>query len=298
MLCFKNAPPMNIGKDLVDLSKDTEILRSEVAAVRGLGTITKRFWKKRRLLLVENALLIQYVGSPRFSLALGSQSLFLQPQQHTLSQQPLKRIPLQLITNIERVDLRPACLVLGFSCGRRYYLSFENDAVLYDWQDDIYPRSRLGNFSSPFNFIHEVHITSDDFFGNTTRLSILRDRMQSSKRRSSTATKCRRSSELSRTQSPRPSFSPQRASYDSCAKEPIESATHKRTNSASSTSTCRFVFDSSIHPTSNLTSSPPMVLLEGLYQVKRLGKRSLFAFWHSRYVVLTSRTLQIHSAQV
>ncbi len=287
---------MNIGKDLIDLSKDTEILRSEVVAIRGLGTITKRLWKKRRLTLVENALLIQYVGGSCFSLPLGSQSLFLQPQQNALSQQQLKRVPLQLIINIERVDLRPACLVLEFSCGRKYYLSFENDAILYDWQDDIYPRSRLGNFSSPFNFIHEVHITSDDFFRNTSRLSILHDRMQSSKRRSST--KHRPSSELSHSQTPRPSLSPQRTSYDSCAKTSIESATHQRTNSASSTSTCRFVFDSSIHPTSNLTSSPPMVVLEGLYQIKRFGRRSPFAFWRSRYVVLTSRTLQIHKTQV
>lgn len=279
MLCFKNAPPMNIGKDLVDLSKDADILRSEIVAIRGLGTISKRLWKKRRLTLVENALFIQH------------------PQQHALSQQPLKRVPLQLITTIERVDLRPACLVLGFSCGRRYYLSFENDAMLYDWQDDIYPRSRLGNFSSPFNFLHEVHITSDDFFRNTPRLSILEDRMQSFGRRSSVTTKHRPSSELSHTQTPRQSFSPQRASYDSCIKRPIESATHQRTNSASSTSTCRFVFDSSIHPTSNLTSSPPMVVLEGFYQIKRLGKHSLFSFWRSRYVVLTSRTLQIHKTQ-
>ncbi|KAF9449317.1 hypothetical protein P691DRAFT_812689 [Macrolepiota fuliginosa MF-IS2] len=279
MLCFKNAPPMNIGKDLIDLSKDAEILRSQVVRIRGLGTISRRLWKRRQLTLVENALLIQH------------------PQQHALSQRLLKRIPLQSIVNIERVDLTPACLVLEFSCGRKYHLSFENDAVLYDWQDDIYPRSRLGNFSSPFNFIHEVHLTSDDFFRNPYRLSNLRNRMQPSKRRSSVITSHRTSSELSHTQTHRQSFSPQRASYDPDAKRPIKTTTHKRTNSASSSSTCRFVFDSSIHPTSNLASSAPPVLLEGLYQVKRFGRHSLFALWRSRYVVLTSRTLQIHKTQ-
>lgn len=298
MLCFENAPAMNIGKDPIDLSKDADILRSGVIHIRGLGTLSRRFWKKRRLTLVENALLIQHVSLPPWSASPRSQSLFLQSQQHALSQRLLKRIPLQSIINIERIDLTPACLVLEFSCGTKYYLSFENDAVLYDWQDDIYPRSRLGNFSNPFNFIHEVHLTSGDFFYNSSRLSALRNRMQSSKRRSSIATTYRASSELSHASTHRQSFSPKRTSYDSYAKQPIENATHKRTNSASSSSTCRFVFDSSIHLTGNLASSTPPVLLEGLYQVKRLGKHSLFAFWRSRYVVLTSRTLQIQKSQV
>jgi hypothetical protein len=120
--------------------------------------------------------------------------------------------------------------------------------------------------------------------------------MSSSRRRSSVATSQRTSSELSHTQTHRPSFSPQRASYDSCARKTV--STHKRTNSASSTSTYRFIFDSSIHSTGNLTNSPPTILLEGLYQMKRYGRRTLFAFWRSYYVVLTLRTLEIRKTQV
>ncbi|KXN88043.1 hypothetical protein AN958_07775 [Leucoagaricus sp. SymC.cos] len=274
MRCVKNAPPMNIGTDPIDLSKDAEILRSGPVRIRGLGRVSKRLWKQRHLTLVENALLIEH---------------------HSLSQRLLKRIPLKSITKVERVDLTHACLLIESSGGKQYYLAFENDAILYDWQDDIYPRSRLGNFSSPFNFIHEVHLTSNDLVRNSSRLSALRNRMQPRKRRSSVIANHRTSSELNHKQTYHEPFSPQRASYDSYTKKPTSS--HKRTNSGSSSSTCRFVFDSSIHPTGGLASSSPSVLLEGLYQVKRTGKRTLFAFWRSQYVVLTARTLQIRKSQ-
>lgn len=251
-------------------------MRSGVVRVRGLERISKRLWKKRQVTLVENALLIQHA------------------EPYTLSQHSLKRIPLKSIINIERVDLTPACLLLEFTNGKKCYLSFENDAVLYDWQDDIYPRSRLGNFSHPFNLVHEVHLTTNDLNRNTNRLTALRNRMQPPRRKSSLVTNHRTSSELSHQQTHRQSLSPQRASYDSYAKT---AKSHKRTNSASSTSTFPFVFDSSIHPTGNLTASSPSVLLEGLYQVKRWGRHTLCAFWRSRYVVLTSRTLQICKSQ-
>ncbi|KAF5356351.1 hypothetical protein D9756_004404 [Leucocoprinus leucothites] len=255
MPCFKDAPPTDIGKDLIDLSRDPDILRSGVVRVRGLERISKRLWKKRQVTLVENALLIQHA------------------EPYTLSQHSLKRIPLKSIINIERVDLTPACLLLEFTNGKKCYLSFENDAVLYDWQDDIYPRSRLGNFSHPFNLVHEVHLTTNDLNRNTNRLTALRNRMQPPRRKSSLVTNHRTSSELSHQQTHRQSLSPQRASYDSYAKT---AKSHKRTNSASSTSTFPFVFDSSIHPTGNLTASSPSVLLEGLYQVKRWGRHTLY----------------------
>ena len=223
----------------------------------------------------------------------GSESS-LQLEPYTLSQQVSKRICLKSITGIERVDLTPACLSLELANRRKYYLSFENDAVLYDWQDDIYPRSRLGNFSHTLDFVHQVHFTSDDFYRNARRLSVLRDRMQSSHQPSAIADH-RTSYELDHQWINEQSLSPQRASYDSCYKP---NSSHKRTNSASSTSTCRFVFDPSIHPTGCLTTSSPPTLLEGLYQIKRWNRRTLCAFWRSRYIVLTSRTLHICKSQV
>ncbi|KAL9715628.1 hypothetical protein Ac2012v2_000071 [Leucoagaricus gongylophorus] len=266
---------MNIGRDLIDLSKGTDVLRTGLVRIRGLGRISKRLWKMRRLTLVENALLIQH------------------REPYPLSQHVLKRISLKSITGIERVDLTTACLLLELANGRKYYMSFENDAVLYDWQDDIYPRSCIGHFSRTFSFIHEVHLTSDDFHRNTGRLSALRNRMQSS-HQSSAIVDNRTSYELNHQWTHGQSLSPQRASYESCCKP---TSSHKRTDSASSTSTCRFVFDSSIHPTGSLATSSPSALLEGLYQVKRRNKRTLCAFWRSCYIVLTSRTLHIHKSQ-
>jgi len=60
---------MNIGRDLIDLSKGTDVLRTGLVRIRGLGRISKRLWKMRRLTLVENALLIQHVS--RISIPLG-----------------------------------------------------------------------------------------------------------------------------------------------------------------------------------------------------------------------------------
>lgn len=60
---------MNIGRDLIDLSKGTDVLRTGLVRIRGLGRISKRLWKMRQLTLVENALLIQHVS--RISTPLG-----------------------------------------------------------------------------------------------------------------------------------------------------------------------------------------------------------------------------------
>ncbi|XP_006454947.1 hypothetical protein AGABI2DRAFT_215550, partial [Agaricus bisporus var. bisporus H97] len=278
MSCLRNAPPVLIGEDPIDLSKDSNIVRSGIIRIRGVGKASGRLWKTRRLTLVENALLI------------------LHP---SLSQRLLKRIPTKSIINIERTDLKPACLYLEISSGKRYYFAFENDALLYDWQDDIYPRSRLGNLSSPFNFVHEVHLTGYDYFRNTSRLSTLCNRMQPSKRRSSVATSHRASSELSNTSTRRQSFYPRHASYDSCMKKPsTANSTHKRNNSASSSFTSRFVSDPSTHPSGSLSNTSPPPLLEGLYQVKQPSIIPFFSFWRSRYVVLTPRSLQIHKTQL
>lgn len=47
----------------LDLPNDTDILRSGLVHIRGLGRVSKRLWKMRWLTLVENALLIQHVSS-------------------------------------------------------------------------------------------------------------------------------------------------------------------------------------------------------------------------------------------
>ena len=69
MNCSTDVPSMNIGRDLIDLSKGTDVLRTGLVRIRGLGRISKRLWKMRQLTLVENALLIQHVS--RISTPLG-----------------------------------------------------------------------------------------------------------------------------------------------------------------------------------------------------------------------------------
>ncbi|KAF9234542.1 Pkinase-domain-containing protein [Melanogaster broomeanus] len=76
-------------------------------------------------------------------------------------------IPLKDITNIERVDLKPYCLLLETK-DKRYHLALKNDEELYGWQDDIYSRSPLMGVSNPTNFVHKVHVGFDPISGGFT----------------------------------------------------------------------------------------------------------------------------------
>ncbi|KAL4062048.1 hypothetical protein J3A83DRAFT_4326826 [Scleroderma citrinum] len=76
-------------------------------------------------------------------------------------------IPLSDITNIERVDLKPYCLLLETK-EKRYHMSLKNDEELYGWQDDIYSRSPLMGVSNPTNFVHKVHVGFDPITGAFT----------------------------------------------------------------------------------------------------------------------------------
>ncbi|TFY82122.1 hypothetical protein EWM64_g1887 [Hericium alpestre] len=61
------------------------------------------------------------------------------------------------LSNIERTDLKPYCLLLETK-DKRYYLAMKGDEELYGWQDDIYSRSPLSGVSNPTNFVHNVHV--------------------------------------------------------------------------------------------------------------------------------------------
>ncbi|KAG1773703.1 Pkinase-domain-containing protein [Suillus placidus] len=76
-------------------------------------------------------------------------------------------IPLKDITNIERVDLKPYCLLLETK-DKRFLLALKNDEELYGWQDDVYSRSPLMGFSNPTNFVHKVHVGFDPISGAFT----------------------------------------------------------------------------------------------------------------------------------
>ena len=76
-------------------------------------------------------------------------------------------IMLRDISNIERTDLKPYCLLLETK-DKRYFLSLKNDEELYGWQDDVYSRSPLMGVSNPTNFVHKVHVGFDPVSGAFT----------------------------------------------------------------------------------------------------------------------------------
>jgi P21-Rho-binding domain len=83
----------------------------------------------------------------------------------------LSTIWLRDISNVERTDLKPYCLLLETK-DKRYFLSLKNDEELYGWQDDVYSRSPLMGFSNPTNFVHKVHVGFDPVSGAfTVRIS-------------------------------------------------------------------------------------------------------------------------------
>jgi len=87
---------------------------------------------------------------------------------HPLQTGPVSgTINLRDITNIERIDLKPYCLLLETK-DKRFHLSLKNDEELYGWQDDIYSRSPLMGVSNPTNFVHQVHVGFDPVTGAFT----------------------------------------------------------------------------------------------------------------------------------
>lgn len=76
-------------------------------------------------------------------------------------------IHLKDVSNVERTDLKPYCLLLEAK-DRRMYISLKGDDELYGWQDDIYQRSPLMGVSGPTNFMHKVHVGFDPISGAFT----------------------------------------------------------------------------------------------------------------------------------
>ncbi|KAF8637458.1 hypothetical protein AX17_002803 [Amanita inopinata Kibby_2008] len=77
-------------------------------------------------------------------------------------------IHLRDVKNVERVDAKPYCLLVEAN-NQRYLLSLNNDEELYDWQDDVYLRTPMGE-GLPFNFAHEIHVGVDPVTGVLTGL--------------------------------------------------------------------------------------------------------------------------------
>lgn len=110
---------------------NSPVVRSGRVRIKGQGSLSGWAWKAKPLVLTDEALVI-----------------------------PGYKIPLNHITKVERVDLKPYCLLLEVK-NRTYHLSFENDGELYDWQDDVYSRCPLIGVGNPQGFVHNVHVGFD-----------------------------------------------------------------------------------------------------------------------------------------
>ncbi|KIM20540.1 hypothetical protein M408DRAFT_34621, partial [Serendipita vermifera MAFF 305830] len=80
------------------------------------------------------------------------------------------RILLADITNIDRTDLKPYCLLIEMNDRNKLYLCFSNDSQVYGWKDDIYVRTPLIGVGIPSGVSHNSTVGPDPKTGELTRL--------------------------------------------------------------------------------------------------------------------------------
>ncbi|KAK7029790.1 Non-specific serine/threonine protein kinase [Favolaschia claudopus] len=133
-------------------SSSPGVVRQGPVSVKANITLASWLWQNRWLVLVDRTLTVRKSKSSK------SKSMNI--------------IPLLDISNVERTDERPYCLLLETRDGKRYFLAFKSDKELYDWQDDVYSRSSRTSMSNPVNFVHNVHVQHDVTTGAFTGLPI------------------------------------------------------------------------------------------------------------------------------
>jgi len=150
---------------------NTHVVRSGVVSIKEDGFATSWLWRPKWLVLKEQTLSIHKSEvSPTYRPGLLPPITIrlAQPTSHPLQTSSASgTINLRDITNIERIDLKPYCLLLETK-DKRFHLSLKNDEELYGWQDDIYSRSPLMGVSNPTNFVHQVHVGFDPVTGAFT----------------------------------------------------------------------------------------------------------------------------------
>ena len=150
----------------------THVVRSGTVSVKEDGFATSWLWRPKWLVLKEQTLSI-HKSEVSVLYCPDLPHITIRPvtaQQHFHPLQTSSAsgtINLRDITNIERIDLKPYCLLLETK-DKRFHLSLKNDEELYGWQDDIYSRSPLMGVSNPTNFVHQVHVGFDPVTGAFT----------------------------------------------------------------------------------------------------------------------------------
>ena len=141
---------------MVSPKSPSAVLRTANVNIIESGRFSSASWKPRRLELHPDVLIIIKVSDPNHSKPPLYSSHFCQ-----LPSNKRTFLPLREITQLERSDLADYSLLLVLNHKKNYNLAFASDSELYDWQDDIYQRCPLGNYSAPFDFVHKAHIGGD-----------------------------------------------------------------------------------------------------------------------------------------
>jgi len=153
---------------LTDTKADNGVIRSGSVNLRKRRALSGTIWKPRRLELHNQTLTIINVRDHCGRVSAGTECYPNQPVNNKRT-----RIELRDISEVERSDLSDHCLRLKAK-ERVFNFSFATETELYDWQDDVYQRCPLGNYSAPFDFVHKSHIGSDNVTGQfTVRFSCL-----------------------------------------------------------------------------------------------------------------------------
>ncbi|KAG9045222.1 Protein kinase [Tulasnella sp. UAMH 9824] len=125
-----------------------QVVRNGHANVKEDG-FASLFWNRRWMILKEDTLTFH--------------------KNENTSTQAMPQVLLKDVSNVERTDLKPYCLLLETK-DRRIHLAFKSDEELYAWQDDVYCRSPLMGVSNPTNFVHKIHVGFDPISGAFTGL--------------------------------------------------------------------------------------------------------------------------------
>ncbi|KIO17714.1 hypothetical protein M407DRAFT_227525 [Tulasnella calospora MUT 4182] len=125
-----------------------QVVRNGYANVKEDG-FASLFWNRRWMILKEDILTFH--------------------KNESASTQAMPQVMLKDVSNVERTDLKPYCLLLE-TRDRRIHLAFKSDEELYAWQDDVYCRSPLMGVSNPTNFVHKIHVGFDPISGAFTGL--------------------------------------------------------------------------------------------------------------------------------
>ncbi|KAG8933691.1 Protein kinase [Tulasnella sp. 417] len=126
----------------------SSVVRNGYANVKEDG-FASLFWNRRWMILKEDTLTFH--------------------KNESASTQAMPQVMLKDVSNVERTDLKPYCLLLETK-DRRIHLAFKSDEELYAWQDDVYCRSPLMGVSNPTNFVHKIHVGFDPISGAFTGL--------------------------------------------------------------------------------------------------------------------------------